>query len=135
VFEGKGASRNYLRFRISPDMSIAMGVTVMGPSESLGGKAIEMVASHRPRPEEMDAYERVLSDAMAGDSSHFAREDYVEEAWRIVDPVLKNPPPIREYEPNTWGPLLAGDLANPPGGWHDPEVIAPGASQPAAEAA
>ena len=57
-----------------------------------------------PPPEEMDAYERVLGDAMAGDATLFAREDYVEEAWRIVDPVLKAGTPVYEYEPNTWGP-------------------------------
>jgi glucose-6-phosphate 1-dehydrogenase len=135
VFEGDAPVPNYLRIRISPDMTIAMGATVMGQSETLKGKAIEMVASHRPGAEEMEAYERVLGDAMAGDSSHFAREDYVEEAWRIVDPVLRNPPPIREYEKNTWGPIQAGDLVNPPGGWRNPVTTAPGAPQAAAEAA
>ena len=52
----------------------------------------------------MDAYERVLGDAMEGDATLFAREDYVEEAWRIVDPVLKASTPVYEYEPGTWGP-------------------------------
>ena len=56
----------------------------------------------------MDAYERVLSDAMAGDATLFAREDYVEEAWRIVDPVLKAGTPVHEYEPKTWGPAEGG---------------------------
>lgn len=135
VFEGDAPARNHLRIRISPDMTIAMGATVMGQSENLRGRAIEMVASHRPSPEEMEAYERVLGDAMAGDSSHFAREDYVEQAWRIVDPVLKNPPPIREYEKNTWGPLKAGDAVNPPSGWHDPVVTPPDGSQTEARAA
>jgi glucose-6-phosphate 1-dehydrogenase len=68
----------------------------------------------------MEAYERVLGDAMAGDSSHFAREDYVEEAWRIVDPLLKNPPPVLEYAKNTWGPARLGETVVPPCGWHDP---------------
>jgi glucose-6-phosphate 1-dehydrogenase len=72
----------------------------------------------------MDAYERVLGDAVAGDSSHFAREDYVEEAWRILDPVLKDPPPIQEYEPKTWGPDSAEALS-PPGGWHNPAASRP----------
>ena len=70
----------------------------------------------------MDAYERVLGDAMEGDATLFAREDYVEEAWRIVDPVLKAGTPIHEYEPNTWGPNEVNELVSPPGGWHNPIV-------------
>ena len=62
-----------------------------------------MLASHHPGAEEMDAYERVLGDAMAGDATLFAREDYVEEAWRIVDPVLKADTPVYEYEPGYLG--------------------------------
>ena len=65
---------------------------------------MELVAMDRARPNEMDAYERVLHDAMAGDATLFAREDYAEEAWRIVDPVLKANTPVYEYEPGTWGP-------------------------------
>ena len=69
----------------------------------------------------MDAYERVLSDAMAGDATLFAREDYVEEAWRIVDPVLKAGTPVHEYEPKTWGPAEV-ESVTPPGGWSNPVV-------------
>src|SRR5580704_1937342 len=90
-------SPNHLRFRISPEMTIAIGTTVMAPGETLKGEDIEMVASRLPRPDEMDAYERVLGDAMAGDATLFARQDYVEEAWRIVDPVLKADTPVTEY--------------------------------------
>ena len=71
----------------------------------------------------MDAYERVLGDAMAGDATLFAREDYVEEAWRIVDPVLKADTPVDEYEQNTWGPGDADERVAPVGGWHNPTVI------------
>ena len=67
-----------------------------------------------PAPGEMDAYERVLGDAMAGDATLFAREDYVEEAWRIVDPVLKAGTPVYEYEPDTWGPAEATTDSHPP---------------------
>jgi glucose-6-phosphate 1-dehydrogenase len=112
--------RNHLRFRISPEMTIAVGATVMGPSAELKGEMVEMVASRHPRPEEMEAYERVLGDAIAGDASLFARQDYVEEAWRIVDPVLKTGSPLYEYENGTWGPSEAGQKLSPPGGWHDP---------------
>jgi glucose-6-phosphate 1-dehydrogenase len=112
--------RNHLRFRISPEMTIAVGTTVMGPTEAMKGEMVEMVASHHTCPEEMEAYERVLGDAMAGDASHFAREDYVEEAWRIVDPVLKAGTPLYEYEKGTWGPDEANGKVLPPGDWHNP---------------
>lgn len=121
---GQDPGRNYLRFRISPEMEIAVGTNVMGASESMEGIPVEMIASRRPCPEEMEAYERVLGDAMAGDPSHFAREDYVEEAWRIVDPILKANTPIYEYEKNTWGPAEVDKQVAPPSGWHNP-IMAP----------
>jgi glucose-6-phosphate 1-dehydrogenase len=83
-------------------------------------QSVEMIASHHPGADEMDAYERVLGDAMTGDATLFAREDYVEEAWRIVDPVLKAGTPVHEYEPNTWGPSEAGEKVAPLGGWQNP---------------
>jgi glucose-6-phosphate 1-dehydrogenase len=92
----------------------------MAPSEVLKGETVEMVASRHSRPEEMEAYERVLGDAMAGDATLFAREDYVEEAWRIVDPVLKAGTPIYEYEKGAWGPTEADQRVSPDGGWHNP---------------
>lgn len=112
---------NYLRFRISPDVGIAMGMTVMAPGETLMGKQAEMMASQQKSSEEMDAYERVLGDAMAGDATLFAREDYVEEAWRIVDPLLKEGTPVYPYEPKAWGPKEV-ERVTPPGGWQDPIV-------------
>jgi glucose-6-phosphate 1-dehydrogenase len=112
---------NYLRFRISPDVAIAMGMTVMAEGEKLVGEAAEMVASKQRNAEEMDAYERVLGDAMAGDATLFAREDYVEEAWRIVDPVLQKATPVYPYEANSWGPSEVERVA-PPGGWQNPMV-------------
>ena len=81
-----------------------------------------MVANHHPEANEMDAYERVLGDAIAGDTTLFAREDYVEEAWRIVDPVLRADTPVYEYEPGTWGPPEASQSMVPPGGWHAPVI-------------
>jgi len=112
---------NYLRFRIGPDVSIAMGITVMGPREKLVGKPTEMIATNQPDAEEMDAYERVLGEAMAGDATLFAREDYVEQAWRIVDPLLKKGTAVHPYDPNTWGPPET-DRVTPPGGWQNPVV-------------
>ena len=111
---------NHMRFRISPEMTIALGATVMGPDERTETEPVEIIASRHPRPVEMDAYERVLGDAMAGDVTHFAREDYVEEAWRIVDPVLKAGTPIYTYDKGEWGPREAVQRVSPPGGWHNP---------------
>jgi glucose-6-phosphate 1-dehydrogenase len=112
--------QNYMRFRISPETTVAMAVSI-APQEA-GGKreAVELVASRHPRPEEMEAYERVLTDAMAGDATLFARQDYVEEAWRIVDPVLKADTPVYVYEPGTWGPAEAGKNIVPCCGWDSP---------------
>jgi len=111
---------NHLRFRISPDMAIAIGMMVMAPGEALAGRDVEMLASRAPRSDEMDAYERVLTDAIDGDATLFARQDYVEEAWGIVDPVLRQHTPVYPYEPNTWGPKEVGERLAPPGGWHNP---------------
>ncbi len=73
----------------------------------------------RGKVDDIDVYERVLSDAMAGDATLFARQDYVEEAWRIVDPALKSGTPVFEYDPRTWAPQEV-ETVTPPGGWHDP---------------
>jgi glucose-6-phosphate 1-dehydrogenase len=113
---------NYLRFRISPDVTIALGATVMDLEDRMIGRPTELVASHQPGAGEMDAYERILGDAMDGDSTLFAREDYVEEAWRIVDPVLKGGTPVFEYDPKSWGPSQAYQQVSPPGGWQNPIV-------------
>jgi glucose-6-phosphate 1-dehydrogenase len=111
---------NHLRLRLSPEMTIAMGMMTLDPgAEGISLQTGEMVASHSPRSDEMDAYERVLGAAMAGDSALFAREDYVEEAWRIVEPVLKKNTPVYQYAPNTWGPTEV-ERVSPPGGWHNP---------------
>jgi glucose-6-phosphate 1-dehydrogenase len=112
---------NYMRFRISPDVTIAMGMTVMAPGERMVGQLAEMIASQQPNSEEMDAYERVLGDAMAGDATLFAREDYVEEAWRIVDPLLKKGTPVFPYDQKSWGPNEV-ERVTPIGGWHNPIV-------------
>jgi glucose-6-phosphate 1-dehydrogenase len=119
VVEEKALSENHLRFRISPEMTIALRATVMAPGELMKGENVEMVASRHPGPEEMEAYERLLGDAMVGDATHFARQDYVEEAWRIVDPVLKAGTPVYEYDKGTWGP---GEVqkVSPAGGWQNP---------------
>ena len=122
VFPTCCRARNYFRFRVSPNVAAAVGLTVMDQQEKMIGEQVELLASHYPGAEEMDAYERVLGDAMAGDATLFARQDYVEEAWRIVDPVLKAATPIYEYEPGTWGPREVDQKVSPPGGWANPIV-------------
>jgi glucose-6-phosphate 1-dehydrogenase len=87
VYPSAALKPNHMRLQVSPEVTIALGMMVMAPGEEMLGQAAEMVASRHPRADEMDAYERVLGDAMAGDATLFAREDYVEEAWRIVDPI------------------------------------------------
>ena len=122
IFPRVSAPANYVRFRISPDVAIAIGATVMDAAEAMVGQPVELLASQHPAADEMDAYERVLGDAMVGDATLFAREDYVEEAWRIVDPVLKQATPVFEYAPGTWGPTEGDTAIVPPGGWQDPVV-------------
>jgi glucose-6-phosphate 1-dehydrogenase len=122
VYSPTAPPPNYLRFRISPDVEIALGVMVKMPGEEMAGTESELLAFHHPGKEEMDAYERLLGDALKGDATLFAREDYVEEAWRIVDPVLKTGTPVYEYEPKTWGPREVDQKVSPISGWQNPAV-------------
>jgi glucose-6-phosphate 1-dehydrogenase len=114
------AVANYYRFRLNPDMVIALGTKAKKPGELMVGERIELVAC-RHAPDEMGPYERLLGDAANGDATLFAREDSVEASWRVVGPVLGNATPFHEYEAGTWGPLLVGRLLAPKGGWHDPK--------------
>ena len=122
IFPHCVAIPNYLRFRINPDMTIALGTTVMDEDDREVGDQVELLASQRPGANEMDAYERVLGDAMSGDRTLFARQDYVEEAWRIVDPVLKEATPVYEYDAGSWGPEEVDKNVTPPCGWLNPTV-------------
>lgn len=120
MYRGFDLKQNYVRLRISPDITTAICTNVISPEDDTVSEPVEMIASRYPEPDEMDAYERLLGDAMKGDATLFAREDYVEEAWRIVDPILRNTAPPQKYEPNTWGPPDANGRVIPPGGWQDP---------------
>jgi glucose-6-phosphate 1-dehydrogenase len=122
MYEGFDLKPNYCRLRISPDITIAIGANVIAPGQETESVAAEMMGTRHPRADEMDAYERVLGDAMEGDPTLFAREDYVEEAWRIVDPAIKAGTPVYEYEPGTWGPEEVDQSVTPPGGWQNPMV-------------
>ena len=109
---------NYFRFRLSPDVFLSLGARAKMPGEAMRGEEVELVARHQS-PDEMAPYERLLGDAMRGDQRFFAREDAVEAAWRVVDPVLGRATPVYEYEPGTWGPAEA-DRITPPDGWVTP---------------
>jgi len=122
MYEEFNLTPNYYRFRISPEVTLAFGLNVIAPGVDTASQSAEMVVSRHPRADEMDAYERVLGDAMAGDPTLFAREDYVEEAWRIVDPVLKSGTPVIEYEPKSWGPSEVDHQVSPREGWQNPIV-------------
>jgi glucose-6-phosphate 1-dehydrogenase len=120
IFAASPPPPNYVRFRLSPDVAIALGTMVMSAGDELTGQPTELLAYERSAADKVDPYERLLGDAMKGDHTPFAREDYVEEAWRIVGPVLGNVTPLYEYDPNTWGPAQMEDTICPPGGWVDP---------------
>jgi glucose-6-phosphate 1-dehydrogenase len=111
---------NYFRFRLGPDVIIAVGARIKKPGEQMVSEPTELKVVHQPDGVEMDAYERLLGDAMAGDGTLFARQDGVEAAWAIVEPILGNATPVHEYAPATWGPPDAARLTEEVGGWHCP---------------
>ncbi len=111
---------NHLRFRLSPEVAIALGARVKTPGEAMKGRGVELLMLSRPS-DDMPPYERLLGDALEGDAALFTREDAVDAAWRVVDPVLGNVVPVHEYEPNTWGPPQTDQLIAANGGWHNPK--------------
>ena len=120
IFSPAPLPANYFRFRVTPDLMIAVGALVKKPGEQLEGQPVELVISQQSDAAEMGAYEELLYDAMQGNSVRFARQDYVEEAWRIVDPILRDAPPVLEYDPGTWGPDAVSALIAPDGNWFNP---------------
>ena len=111
---------NYVRFRLSPEMTIAVGARVKRPGEEFISDPTELRVAHRPSADELTPYERLLGDAMDGDAMLFAREDGVEAAWTVVQGVLGNVEPAVEYDPGSWGPDDAAALAADIGGWRNP---------------
>jgi glucose-6-phosphate 1-dehydrogenase len=114
IVEGIVLPPNYLRFRLSPDFVIGLGALVRASGEAPAVDKVELDLAHS-QDLDMDPYEELLGDALKGDSFRFAREDYVEEAWRIIDPAIQAGTPVFEYQPGTWGPKEAEALV--PGGW------------------
>ena len=113
--------RNYYRFRLGPDIELSLGGRVKRPGPLMVPMPVELTAVKYTASDEMDAYERLLTDAMKGDQLLFVRQDAVEAAWAIVDPILGDCCPTEIYEPGTWGPPDSRELAADIGGWHDPE--------------
>jgi glucose-6-phosphate 1-dehydrogenase len=111
---------NYYRFRLGPDVIIAVGAQIKKPGEHMDSEPTELKVVQRPEGEEMDAYERLLGDAMACDHLLFTRQDAVEAQWAIVQPILGDVTPVLEYQPGTWGPAKADQLTAQIGGWHNP---------------
>jgi glucose-6-phosphate 1-dehydrogenase len=114
------ASPNFVRFRLGPDVIISVGAQAKRPGEAMVGENVELEALHQSGEMRMQPYERLLGDAMRGDASLFARQDGVEETWRIVQPVLGDVTPVHPYAPGTWGPMEADTLIARDGGWHNP---------------
>jgi glucose-6-phosphate 1-dehydrogenase len=108
---------NYFRFQLSPEVRIAVGLRIKKPGEAMESEPSELSFVHVPGGNEMDAYERLLGDAMAGDAILFARQDAVEAAWKVVQPVLGDVVPLEQYEKGTWGPAAADKLTAEVGGW------------------
>ena len=111
---------NYVRFRLSPEVVIAIGARVKAPGEALVTVPTELVVAHAPSNDDLSPYERLLDDAMDGDAMLFAREDSVEAAWVVVDGILGNVVPTQDYAPGSWGPADAAKLAADTGGWQNP---------------
>jgi glucose-6-phosphate 1-dehydrogenase len=111
---------NHLRFRLSPEVIIALGARVKKSGEHMVSEPTELKVVHQEDGDEMDPYERLLGDAMEGDATLFSRQDGVEAAWSIVDPILGNATPVHEYPKGTWGPPDAVRLTADVGGWHQP---------------
>ncbi len=117
--------RNTFRFRLSPDVAISLSARVKRPGDEMLSEAAELELVHRATGDDLGDYERLLDDAMEGDPTLFAREDAVEAAWAVVEPVLGNATPVEEYAPGTWGPEAADALTSDVGGWHAPSASDP----------
>jgi len=110
---------NYLRFQLSPTSAIALAARVKRAGKEFVGIQRELYLVEE-QPGEESPYERLLGDAMAGDGALFTREDAVEAAWAVVDPVLKKHHRVRPYKRHTWGPKEADAIIASDGGWHNP---------------
>ena len=112
---------NYLRFRLSPHSTIALAARVKRAGKAFVGEQREFSLLEE-EPDEQSPYERLLADAMEGDGALFAREDAIEAAWAVVEPVLHERPPVEIYAAGSWGPPAASNFIAADGGWRNPEL-------------
>jgi glucose-6-phosphate 1-dehydrogenase len=112
---------NFFRFRLSPEVVIGTGALVKRTGEEMRGEPVELIARHHSQAEK-SPYERLLGDAVRGDTTLFTQDDSVEAAWRVVDPVLRDPLPVVAYDQGSWGPAEATALVHGGGQWHDPRT-------------
>jgi glucose-6-phosphate 1-dehydrogenase len=112
---------NYFRLRLSPEVVISEGALVKRNGEEMHGEPVELIARHNSQTDK-SPYERLLGDAIRGDTALFTQDDSVEAAWRVVDPILTAGPPVIEYDQGTWGPAAATDIVNGEDTWHDPQI-------------
>ncbi len=117
LFPENAALANSFHFRLSPDVFVSLSVMAKVPGQTDEGEEVELVARDH-HADEMAPYERLLSDAMHGDTALFTRQDAVEAAWAVVDPILGDVTPVHMYEPGTWGPSEADAITADVGGWH-----------------
>jgi glucose-6-phosphate 1-dehydrogenase len=110
---------NYLRFRLSPDPAIALAARVKVAGKDFIGEQRELYLSEE-QPGQEAPYERLLGDAMRGDGALFSREDAVEAAWAVVNPVLQHHQKVHVYKRHSWGPIEADKILAPGDRWHDP---------------
>jgi glucose-6-phosphate 1-dehydrogenase len=121
IFDEPGAGpANYFRFRLGPQVLIAAGTRVKRPGEEMRGESVELLAGDLLAHGEL-AYERLLGDAIRGNTSLFTRDDSVEAAWRVIEPILGAGTPPAEYPPGTWGPAAAARVLAGAERWHDPK--------------
>jgi glucose-6-phosphate 1-dehydrogenase len=115
-----GEEANYLRFHISPQSTIALAARIKRVGKEFAGDQREFLL-REAQPEQQSPYDRLLTDAMEGDGALFSREDAIEAAWAVVEPVLTNHSPVHFYGPATWGPAAANHFISGDGGWHNPQ--------------
>jgi glucose-6-phosphate 1-dehydrogenase len=117
------ANSGHMRMRISPDVSIGLGVRVKLPGERMIGEDVEMILTERAA-EMRPPYQRLLWDAIRGVEDLYGRQDIVDAQWRIVEPVLDDVTALYPYAPGTWGPAEVEALISPHGPWRDPSLLA-----------
>lgn len=121
VFVRYDEKRNYVRFRLGPEISITLGAQAKRPGKGAGIMPIELKAAESAEGDEVEAYARLLGDAMEGDHTLFVRSDMVDAQWAVVEPILDNATPVYKYAPGTWGPAEADRLVADLGGWVNPD--------------